>query len=56
MTGSNREPVRPRDGSGYMDRDKPRESGGYGGRDDYGGRKRYHDGDNSDDPRTKRRY
>ena len=54
ITGSNREPVRPRDGGfgdrGYGDRDRDR---GYGHRDD--SRKRPHDGDGYDDPR-KRRY
>ncbi|KAL2053096.1 hypothetical protein ABVK25_006733 [Lepraria finkii] len=54
ITGSNREPVRPRDGGfgdrGYGDRDRDR---GYGHRDD--GRKRPHDDDGYDDPR-KRRY
>ncbi|MCJ1372058.1 hypothetical protein MMC20_003279 [Loxospora ochrophaea] len=60
FTGSNREPVRPRDG-GYMDRDRPgdpRERGqsGRGRDDDYGSRKRYHEGDGHDDPRSKRRY
>ncbi|MCJ1402010.1 hypothetical protein MMC11_005229 [Xylographa trunciseda] len=70
ITGSNREPVRPRDG-GYADRDRAggdraggdRSGGdrdrGYSSRgrdDDYGSRKRYHDGDGYDDPRSKRRY
>ncbi|TPR07454.1 Multicopper oxidase family protein [Aspergillus niger] len=41
-TGSNREPIRPRDG--------------YGGRGDDYGRKRYHEDDSYDDPRAKRRY
>ena len=54
FTGSNREPVRPRDGGygdrGFGDRDRDR---GYGGRDD--SRKRQHDSDGYDDPR-KRRY
>ena len=50
ITGSNREPVRPRDGGGNVDRDRERSYGG--GRDD---RKRQHDGDGYDDPR-KRRY
>ena len=50
ITGSNREPVRPRDGGGYGDRDRDRSYGG--GRDD---RKRQYDGDGYDDPR-KRRY
>ncbi|KAI9703160.1 MAG: hypothetical protein M1836_007725 [Candelina mexicana] len=52
-SGSNREPVRPRDGAS-RDRD-----GGYSSRprdDDYSSRKRYHDGDGYDDPRSKRRY
>ncbi|KAI4214160.1 MAG: hypothetical protein LQ351_003245 [Letrouitia transgressa] len=53
ISGSNREPVRPRDPGGYGDRDRhatrPRE-------EDYGSRKRYHDGDGYDDPRSKRRY
>ncbi|KAF2398797.1 RNA-binding domain-containing protein [Trichodelitschia bisporula] len=48
-SGSNREPVAPRSGGGYRDRDR---EGGYGGRDD--SRKRPYDGD-YDDPR-KRRY
>lgn len=51
FTGSNREPVRPRDGGGYGDRDRDR---GYGGRDD--SRKRQHDEDSYDDPRKQRRY
>ncbi|CAF9908375.1 hypothetical protein IMSHALPRED_006655 [Imshaugia aleurites] len=50
ITGSNREPVRPRDGGGYGDRDRERSYGG--GRDD---RKRQYEGDGYDDPR-KRRY
>ena len=54
ITGSNREPVRPRDGGygdrGYGDRDRDR---GYGHRDD--SRKRAHDSEGYDDPR-KRRY
>ncbi|KAL8870663.1 MAG: hypothetical protein Q9174_003345 [Haloplaca sp. 1 TL-2023] len=53
FTGSNREPVRPREAGGYGDRDR------YGSRpreDDFGSRKRYHEGDGYDDPRTKRRY
>ncbi|KAL8951722.1 MAG: hypothetical protein Q9222_002335 [Ikaeria aurantiellina] len=53
FTGSNREPVRQRESGGYGDRDRlsgrPRD-------DDYGSRKRYHDGDGYDDPRSKRRY
>ena len=55
FTGSNREPVRPREG-GYADRDRPRD-GGYGGRRDEfdGGRKRHHESEGYDDPR-KRRY
>ncbi|MCJ1478864.1 hypothetical protein MMC13_007548 [Lambiella insularis] len=65
ITGSNREPVRPRDG-GYGDRDRAggdRPSGdrdrGYSSRgrdEDYGSRKRYHESDGYDDPRSKRRY
>ncbi|KAI9683127.1 MAG: hypothetical protein M1829_005918 [Trizodia sp. TS-e1964] len=60
--GSNREPVRPResrDGGGYRDRDRDRDAsygGRYGRDDDSSGRKRYHDGDNYDDHRSKRRY
>lgn len=59
ITGSNREPVRAREG-GYGERDR-----GGGDRDryssrskeeDYGGRKRYHESDGYDDPRSKRRY
>ncbi|KAI9894432.1 MAG: hypothetical protein M1814_003190 [Vezdaea aestivalis] len=55
-SGSNREPVRPREGGGYRDRDR---DGGYGGRsrdDDGGSRKRYHDSEGYDDHRSKRRY
>ncbi|KAI4173886.1 MAG: hypothetical protein LQ343_002654 [Gyalolechia ehrenbergii] len=53
FTGSNREPLRPRDPGGYGDRDR------FGGRpreDDYGSRKRYHEGEGYDDSRSKRRY
>ncbi|KAG7004502.1 U1 small nuclear ribonucleoprotein [Physcia stellaris] len=52
ITGSNREPVRPRDGG---DRDRDR-YGSRGRDDDYGSRKRYHDGESYDDSRSKRRY
>ncbi|KAL9119108.1 MAG: hypothetical protein Q9187_004337 [Circinaria calcarea] len=60
ITGSNREPVRPRDG-GYGDRDRGGgdRDRGYSSRgrdDDYGSRKRYHESDGYDDPRSKRRY
>lgn len=57
ITGSNREPVRPRDG-GYGDRERERERS-YSSRgieEDYGNRKRYHEGDGYDDSRSKRRY
>lgn len=47
FTGSNREPVRPRDG-GYGDRDRGQ------GRDD--NRKRAYEGDSYEDPRKLRRY
>ncbi|KAL8721370.1 MAG: hypothetical protein Q9181_007721 [Wetmoreana brouardii] len=53
FTGSNREPVRPREPGAYGDRDR------YGSRpreDDYGSRKRYHEGDAYEDPRKLRRY
>ncbi|TGO20645.1 hypothetical protein BPAE_0278g00090 [Botrytis paeoniae] len=60
-SGSNMEPVRPRDGSGYRDRDGPRDGprdGGYGGRpreDD--SRKRPYDSNGyEEDPRKLRRY
>lgn len=56
ITGSNREPVRPRESGGYGDRgygDRDRDRG-YGGRDD--SRKRQHDGDGYEDPRKQRRY
>ncbi|EER38783.1 U1 small nuclear ribonucleoprotein [Histoplasma capsulatum var. duboisii H88] len=87
ITGSNREPVRPRDGFGdrdrdrdrerdrdrdrggdrgrggerdrdrdYRDRDRDRDRDRYGRRDDEYSRKRYHEGDEYDDPRSKRRY
>ncbi|KAI9667492.1 MAG: hypothetical protein M1821_000308 [Bathelium mastoideum] len=54
FSGSNREPIRPREGGGYRDWDR---EGGYGGggRDDFQ-RKRPHDNDGYDDPRSKRRY
>ncbi|KAL8857530.1 MAG: hypothetical protein Q9178_005858 [Gyalolechia marmorata] len=52
FTGSNREPVRPREPGGYGDRDR----GGRPREDDFGNRKRYHEGDGYDDPRSKRRY
>ena len=57
-SGSNREPVRPREDRGYGDRDRDRERGGYGGRyrDEDSGRKRHHDEDGYDDHRSKRRY
>ncbi|MCJ1363582.1 hypothetical protein MMC16_002689 [Acarospora aff. strigata] len=58
ITGSNREPVRPREGGGYGDRDRDRDRG-YSSRgrdDDYQSRKRHHDGDGYDDPRKARRY
>ncbi|KAI9840747.1 MAG: hypothetical protein M1837_001321 [Sclerophora amabilis] len=55
-SGSNREPVRPRESGGYRDRDR---EGGYSSRhrdDDYSSsRKRYHDGE-FDEPRQRRRY
>ena len=53
FTGSNNEPIGQRQPRGYEDRDR------HGGRpkdDDYGSRKRYHDGDAYDDSRSKRRY
>ncbi|KAK2767059.1 hypothetical protein FQN54_006377 [Arachnomyces sp. PD_36] len=70
ITGSNREPVRPRDGDRDRDRDRPRgdrdrdrgdrdrdrDRDRYSRRDDSYSRKRYHEGDGYDDPRTKRRY
>jgi U1 small nuclear ribonucleoprotein 70kDa len=68
ITGSNREPVaardRPyateqvRDRDRERDRERDRYGGSSGGRrdDDYGSRKRYHEGDAYDDPRSKRRY
>ncbi|KAL8799213.1 MAG: hypothetical protein Q9200_007596, partial [Gallowayella weberi] len=51
ITGSNREPVRAREPGGYGDRDR---AGGRPREEDYGSRKRYHDGDGYDDPRSKR--
>ncbi|KAL8694454.1 MAG: hypothetical protein Q9218_000866 [Villophora microphyllina] len=54
ITGSNREPVRPRESGGYGDRD--RYGGGRPREDEYASRKRYHEGDGYDDPRSKRRY
>lgn len=78
-TGSNREPIRPREGYSdrdrrdhdrdresdrhrdrdrdyrYRDRERERDRDRYGGREDYG-RKRYHEDDPYDDPRSKRRY
>lgn len=60
ITGSNREPVRPRDGGGYGERDRGGDRDrGYNSRgrdDEYGSRKRHHDGDGYDDPRKQRRY
>jgi U1 small nuclear ribonucleoprotein len=68
MTGSNREPVAARDrpyGTDQArdrDRERDRERDRYGGSrgdrrdEDYGSRKRYHDNDGYDDPRSKRRY
>lgn len=61
ITGSNREPVRPREGGGYGDRergggDRDRGYSSHGRDDDYSSRKRYHDGDGYDDSRNKRRY
>lgn len=61
ITGSNREPVRPREGGGYGDRergggDRDRGYSSHGRDDDYSSRKRYHDGDSYDDSRNKRRY
>lgn len=56
ITGSNREPVRPRESGGYGDRgygDRDRDRG-YGGPDD--SRKRQHEGDVYEDPRKIRRY
>ncbi|KAH0562985.1 hypothetical protein GP486_002449 [Trichoglossum hirsutum] len=62
-SGSNREPVRPRDGGGYRDRDRDGadDRGGYGSRyrdrdDDYPSRKRNFDGGAYEDHRSKRRY
>ncbi|KAL9587443.1 MAG: hypothetical protein Q9212_000259 [Teloschistes hypoglaucus] len=54
FTGSNREPVRPREAGGYGDRD--RYGGGRPREDEHGSRKRYHEGDEYEDPRSKRRY
>ncbi|KAA6408697.1 MAG: U1 small nuclear ribonucleo [Lasallia pustulata] len=61
FTGSNREPVRPREGGPYGDRergggDRDRGYASHGRDDDYNSRKRYHDGDGYDDSRNKRRY
>ncbi|EAS28154.3 U1 small nuclear ribonucleoprotein [Coccidioides immitis RS] len=78
VTGSNREPVRPRDAydrdrDSHRDRDRDRDRDRrdrdrdrgrdrdrdrdrYSRRDDDYSRKRYHDGDDYDDPRSKRRY
>ncbi|MCJ1359511.1 MAG: hypothetical protein MMC33_009513 [Icmadophila ericetorum] len=60
FTGSNSEPVRARDGDAYAGRERGSDRDrGYGGRpreDDYSSRKRHHDGDAYDDPRSKRRY
>lgn len=60
ITGSNREPVRPRESGGYSDRDRgsgDRDRYGSRGREDeYGSRKRHHEGDGYEDPRSKRRY
>lgn len=58
ITGSNREPVRSREGGGYGDRDRDRERGysSRGREEEHGSRKRYHDGDGYDDPRKQRRY
>jgi len=54
ITGSNREPVRPRDGGGYGDRDRDR---GYSrGREDDYSRKRPHEEGGYEDPRKIRRY
>ncbi|KAI9709588.1 MAG: hypothetical protein M1820_003348 [Bogoriella megaspora] len=51
VSGGNSEPIGSRGSGSYRDRDR---EGGYGGRDDY--RKRPHDGDGYDDPRSKKRY
>ncbi|MCJ1411288.1 hypothetical protein MMC19_005376 [Ptychographa xylographoides] len=69
ITGSNREPVRPREGGygdrdraggerplGDRDRDRDRGYSSRGREDDYGSRKRSYEGDGYDDPRSKRRY
>ncbi|KAL8683873.1 MAG: hypothetical protein Q9186_000216 [Xanthomendoza sp. 1 TL-2023] len=53
ITGSNREPVRAREPGGYGDRDR---AGGRPREEEYGSRKRYHESDGYDDPRSKRRY
>ncbi|USP81860.1 uncharacterized protein yc1106_09134 [Curvularia clavata] len=50
-SGANNEPLGSRDR--YRDRDR---DGGYGGGRDDGSRKRAYDGDSYDDPRTRRRY
>ncbi|KAF2678604.1 RNA-binding domain-containing protein [Lentithecium fluviatile CBS 122367] len=50
-SGANNEPLGSRDRTRERDRD-----GGYGGRDDYGSRKRGYEGDSYDDPRQRRRY
>ncbi|KAI9816812.1 MAG: hypothetical protein M1827_001457 [Pycnora praestabilis] len=59
-SGSNMEPVRPRESGGSRDRDRSDRDGGYSSRhrdDDYSSsRKRYHDSDGYDDSRSKRRY
>ncbi|KAF7899955.1 hypothetical protein EAF00_004291 [Botryotinia globosa] len=60
-SGSNMEPVRPRDGSGYRDRDGPRDGprdGGYGGRprEDDSRKRPYESNGYEEDPRKLRRY
>lgn len=52
FTGSNREPVRPRDGGGYGDRDR---QPGHG-RDDEPSRKRPQEFEGYDDRRNRQRY
>ncbi|TVY38686.1 U1 small nuclear ribonucleoprotein 70 kDa-like protein [Lachnellula subtilissima] len=64
-SGSNMEPVRPRDGgrdggrdSGYRDRDRDGRDGGYGGRprDDDSRKRQYESNGYEEDPRKIRRY
>ena len=56
FTGSNREPVRPRDGGGYGGGERDRDRYSSRGRDEEPSRKRHQEFDGYDDRRSRQRY